>query len=63
MVEDTVLKSMTEDGKEKEVEILTDKIELDENIREIGSDIKAGEVILREGEEITAVVNLVCLLR
>jgi len=56
MVEDTVLKSMTEDGKEeKEVEILTDKIELDENIREIGSDIKAGEVILREGEEITAV--------
>ncbi|KAI9878178.1 MAG: hypothetical protein M1830_001684 [Pleopsidium flavum] len=56
MVEDTVLKGMTEDGKEeKEVEILTDKIKPDENIREIGSDIKAGEVILRKGEEITAV--------
>lgn len=56
MVEDTVLKSMTEDGKEeKEVEILTDKIKPNDNIREIGSDIKIGEVILRKGEEITAV--------
>lgn len=56
MVEDTILRSMTEDGKEeKEVEILTDKIKPNENVREIGSDIKKGEVILRKGDEITAV--------
>ncbi|KAI9821865.1 MAG: hypothetical protein M1827_002447 [Pycnora praestabilis] len=56
MVEDTVLKSRTEDGKEeKEVEILTDEVKPDENVREIGSDIKAGELILRKGEEISAV--------
>ena len=56
MVEDTILRSMTDDGEEeKTVEILTDQIKPDENIREIGSDIKAGAVILRKGEEITAV--------
>ena len=56
MVEDTVLKSMAEDGKEEqEVEILTDKIKPDENAREIGSDIKKGEIILKKGDQITAV--------
>lgn len=56
MVEDTVIKSMTDDGREeKEIEILTDQVKPDENIREIGSDIKAGEVVLGKGEEITAV--------
>lgn len=56
MVEDTVIKSMTDDGREeKEVEILTDQVKPNENIREIGSDIKAGEVVLRKGEEITDV--------
>ena len=56
MVEDTVLRAMTEDGKEeKEVEILTDKIKPNENIREIGSDIRAGDIILQKSEEITAV--------
>lgn len=56
MVEDTVLRSMTDDGKEeKVVEILTDQVKPDENIREVGSDIKAGEVVLRKGEEVTAV--------
>ena len=56
MVEDTVLKSMTSNGQEeKEVEILTDAIKPGENVREIGSDIRAGEVILKEGDEITAV--------
>ncbi|KAL2056455.1 hypothetical protein ABVK25_003479 [Lepraria finkii] len=56
MVEDTVLRSMTDDSQEeKVVEILTDQVKADENIREIGSDIKAGEVVLRKGEEITAV--------
>ena len=56
MVEDTAIRSMTDDGREeKEIEILTDQIKPDENIREIGSDIRAGEVVLRKGEEITAV--------
>ena len=56
MVEDTVIRSMTDDGREeKEIEILTDQVKPDENIREIGSDIRAGEVVLRKGEEITAV--------
>ena len=56
MVEDTVLRGVTDDGKEeKVVEILTDKIKSDENIREIGSDIRTGDVVLRKGEEITTV--------
>ena len=56
MVEDTVIRSMTNDGREeKEIEILTDQVKLEENIREIGSDIKEGEVVLRKGDEITAV--------
>ncbi|KAK4544340.1 hypothetical protein LTR36_004231 [Oleoguttula mirabilis] len=56
MVEDTVLRSMTEDGNEEdEIEILTDAIKVGENVREVGSDVKAGEVIMRKGEGITAV--------
>lgn len=56
MVEDTVIRSMTDDGREeKEIEILTDQVQPDENIREVGSDIKAGEIVLKKGEEITAV--------
>jgi gephyrin len=56
MVEDTVLRSMTDDGKEeKEIEILTDAIEPGENVREVGSDVKAGDVIMRKGEGISAV--------
>ena len=56
MVEDTVLKSMTEDGhEENEVEILTDDIKPDENVREVGSDVRAGEIVLRKGDKITAV--------
>ncbi|KAH0552906.1 hypothetical protein GP486_006892 [Trichoglossum hirsutum] len=55
MVEDTVLTSTTETGEEKEVEILTDKIKPGENVREVGSDIQAGTIVLRKGDEITAV--------
>lgn len=56
MVEDTVLKSQTEDGQEeKEVEILTDAIEAGENVREIGSDVKEGDTIMKKGEGITVV--------
>ncbi len=56
MVEDTILRSKTDDGKEEhEVDILTDRIKPGENVREIGSDIEIGSTILRAGEEITAV--------
>ena len=56
MVEDTIIRSMTDDGKEeKEIEILTDQVKPDENVREIGSDIRAGDVVLQKGEQITAV--------
>lgn len=58
MVEDTVIKSTTVDGREEDtVEILVplDEIKEGENVREVGSDIKQGQYILRKGEEITAV--------
>lgn len=55
MVEDTVLKTTTDDGKEeKEVEILARDVKAGENVREVGSDIEAGSIILREGDQISA---------
>lgn len=55
MVEDTGLKSLTDDGKEeKEVEILTDEIQPGENVREVGSDVKVGDVVMKKGEGISA---------
>ncbi|KAI0165594.1 molybdenum cofactor synthesis domain-containing protein [Xylariaceae sp. FL1272] len=63
MVEDTVLKTMTDDGKEeKEVEILADRMKEGENIREIGSDIQKGVVVLSQGEQISAVGGEIGLL-
>ncbi|ROW14501.1 hypothetical protein VPNG_03170 [Cytospora leucostoma] len=56
MVEDTVLKSKTEDGQEeREVELLADDVKEGENVREVGSDIKEGAIILQKGEQISAV--------
>jgi gephyrin len=56
MVEDTVLRSKTDDGKEeKEVEILTDQIKAGENVREVGSDVREGDTILKKDEGITVV--------
>lgn len=56
MVEDTVLRSKTDDGEEEnEVEILTDAIKPGENVREVGSDVKAGDVIMKKGEGVTAI--------
>ncbi|KAJ9644553.1 hypothetical protein H2199_003516 [Coniosporium tulheliwenetii] len=55
MVEDTVLVAKTADrAEEKDVEILTDAVRPGENVREVGSDVQAGDVILRKGEGITA---------
>lgn len=56
MVEDTVLKTMTDDGREeKEVELLAEGVQEGENIREVGSDVKKGSVILHQGEQVSAV--------
>lgn len=56
MVEDTELKTKTDDGSEEaEIEILTDEIKLGENVREIGSDVQAGAVVMRAGEGISAI--------
>lgn len=56
MVEDTVLKTMTDDGREeKEVELLAESVQEGENVREIGSDVKVGSVILHQGEQVSAV--------
>lgn len=55
MVEDTVLVSSTADGaEEKEVEILTDEIKPGENVREVGSDVRGGDVVMKKGEGITS---------
>ncbi|KAF3482198.1 putative Molybdenum cofactor biosynthesis protein MOEA [Arthroderma uncinatum] len=63
MVEDTVLVSATPDGKEEAVvEILTADIEIGENIREPGSDVKLGSKILEKGDLITAVGGEIGLL-
>ncbi|KAI2621262.1 hypothetical protein GGR54DRAFT_94486 [Hypoxylon sp. NC1633] len=63
MVEDTILKTMTEDGKEeKEVEILANNVKEGENIREVGSDVKADSTILSKGEQISAVGGEIGLL-
>lgn len=63
MIENTDVRSETEDGKEeKEVEILTDKVVRGENVREIGSDVQVGDTILRKGEEISATGGEVGLL-
>ncbi|KAK3487634.1 MoaB/Mog domain-containing protein [Neurospora hispaniola] len=74
MVEDTVLVSTTssktqdaEDGngveEEKEVEILAaDKVREGENVREVGSDIKQGQLILGKGDQVSAVGGEIGLL-
>ena len=56
MVEDTVLRSTTENGgEEDEIEVLTADVREGENVREVGSDVNAGEVVMRKGEGVTAV--------
>lgn len=56
MVEDTVLRSRTADGSEElEIEVLTGDIRTGENVREVGSDVKAGDDVLHAGEGISAI--------
>ena len=55
MVEDTVVSKTTEDGTEElEIEILLGDIQPQTNIRDIGSDLMSGEVMLRKNDTITA---------
>jgi gephyrin len=58
MVEDTRLVSTRkdtdgQDGEENEVETLA-QIPVGENVRDLGSDVKAGELVLQKGEVITS---------
>lgn len=63
MVEDTVLQTMTEDDKEeKEVEIQAEGVKEGSNVREVGSDIQEGSVILNRGEQISGVGGEIGLL-
>ncbi|KAE8160836.1 hypothetical protein BDV40DRAFT_313514 [Aspergillus tamarii] len=63
MVEDTVLHSSTPDGTEEAtVEILTDDIKPNENVRQPGSDIEIGSRILRKGDIVTPVGGEIGLL-
>ncbi|KAH6607840.1 gephyrin [Trichoderma cornu-damae] len=63
MVEDTTLKTMTDDGKEeKEVEIQAEGVADGANVREVGSDIAQGAVILKRGEQISGVGGEIGLL-
>lgn len=56
MVEDTIIAQTSPSGdEEQEIEILTNAIHPHENVRAIGSDIRAGEAILKKGEQITSV--------
>ena len=55
MVEDTRPASTTDDGKEEvTIEILTDKVQPGENIREPGSDIALNSLVLPRGTRISA---------
>ncbi|TGZ82441.1 molybdenum cofactor synthesis domain-containing protein [Ascodesmis nigricans] len=55
MVEETAIKTMTADDKEeKEVEIFATGIAENDNVREAGSDVEAGTVILKAGTAITS---------
>lgn len=63
MVEDTIVKSTTIDGKEEAtVEILTDDIKPGENVREPGSDVAEGSKILSKGDVLSAVGGEIGLL-
>ncbi|KAF4552131.1 Hypothetical protein D9617_11g009800 [Elsinoe fawcettii] len=54
MVEDTRLASTTPDGTEEAtIEILTSAVVPGENVREIGSDVASGSLLLRKGEGIS----------
>ncbi|CAK7233009.1 hypothetical protein SCUCBS95973_008448 [Sporothrix curviconia] len=63
MVENTVLHALTDDSQEeKEVEIRAANVRDGDNVREVGSDVRKGQLLLHKGERITAVGGEVGLL-
>lgn len=63
MVEDTRVAKTTEDGTEElEIDILVDDITPQANVREIGSDVRAGDIILRENDIISLIGGEIGLL-
>ncbi|EPE06921.1 molybdenum cofactor synthesis domain-containing protein [Ophiostoma piceae UAMH 11346] len=63
MVESTTLVSKTDDGtEEKEIEIRAANVHDGDNVREIGSDVRKGQIVMRKGDKITAVGGEVGLL-
>ncbi|EWC47907.1 hypothetical protein DRE_02789 [Drechslerella stenobrocha 248] len=63
MVEDTRIVEKTEDEKEElRVEILASGLEDMENVREVGSDVRAGQLVLQKGAQITGVGGEIGLL-
>ncbi|KAL1905354.1 hypothetical protein Sste5344_008847 [Sporothrix stenoceras] len=63
MVENTVLQSLTDDGaEERDVEIRAANVRDGDNMREVGSDVRKGQLVLRKGAKITAVGGEVGLL-
>ena len=52
MVEDTLITEETPDGEEQQVRLLA-SVPSGENVREIGSDVEKGAVILGSGTEVT----------
>lgn len=56
MVEDTAVASTTADGREEiAIEVLTDEVKPGENVREVGSDVKAGDLVMQQGDGISAI--------
>ena len=63
MVESTTLVSKTDDGtEEKEIEIRAANVHDGDNVREVGSDVRKGQAVMRKGDRITAVGGEVGLL-
>ncbi|KAG0237631.1 hypothetical protein BGW42_000459 [Actinomortierella wolfii] len=55
MVEDTLLIKASEDGSKEEIVEIRAKVRRGEAIREIGSDIQIGQVVLKKGQTISAI--------
>lgn len=63
MVEDTTLVSATDDGsEEREVAMDVSGARAGDNVREVGSDVASGDVVLRQGDRITGVGGEIGLL-
>jgi gephyrin len=52
MVEDTLVTAETAEGEEQQVRLIA-SVPAGENVREIGSDVEKGHLILNKGDEIT----------